>query len=505
MKLLSANQFQQWDAYTISHEPISAIELMERASSICVEFIIKYLNKEKNIKIFCGKGNNGGDGLAIARLLVGRGLKVAVYILESGKIGSNNFQTNLHRLQRFTKEIYFIQSEEMFPVLHQNDMIIDALYGTGLNAALNELPKLLVDRINSFGAEIISIDLPSGLFLDRSSKNNTIIKAKTTLTFQSLKLCFLAAENEAYFGNVQVLNIELQKDFLKHIETTYTLLEKEKITTLLRTRSAFSHKGKFGHACLIAGGPGKMGAAIISAKACMRSGVGMLTLAVPENEERSVYIGIPEAMVINRDAVGVDWTKYAAIGIGPGLGTDTSIKELILTVLKTFKNPIVLDADALNLIAVNQDLLKYIGPGSILTPHPKEFDRLFGSSENEFERWQKAIDMSKKYQLVILVKGHYTLIADKGYAIFNSSGNAGLAKAGSGDTLTGVITALLSQGYTSGVAAILGVYLHGLAADLALEHQSVESLLATDVIDSIGKAFKKLHNPINQPTHGSEK
>lgn len=493
MKLLSAKQFQQWDAYTISHEPISSIELMERASMICVEFIMKHLSQEKNIKIFCGKGNNGGDGLAIARLLVGRGLKPSVYILETGKIGSNDFQTNLHRLHAFTKEIHFIQSEEAFPLLRQNDILIDAIFGTGLNAALKNLPELLVKHMNLSGAEIISIDIPSGLFLDQSSKANTVIKAKTTLTFQSLKLCFLAAENEAYFGKVHVLNIQLEKEFLNEVKADYTLTAKEKIATLLKSRSAFSHKGKFGHAVLIAGSSGKMGAAIISAKACMRSGVGMLTVAIPENTEQCVHCAIPEAMIIHRNEKGIDWTKYTAIGIGPGLGVDASAKETILMVLQTFKKPMILDADALNLISANEDFLNYLQPGSILTPHPKEFDRLFGASENEFERWHKAVEASKKYKLVILVKGHYTLIADNGTASFNPSGNSGLAKAGSGDTLTGIITALLSQGYAPAVAAILGAYLHGLAADLAMEHQSVESLLASDVIEHIGKAFKKLH------------
>lgn len=494
MKLLSAKQFQEWDAYTISHEPISSIELMERAALLCTETIARYFSIDQVIKVFCAKGNNGGDGLAIARLLIGRGYEVSVYVLEQGKIGSNDFQANLHRLHSFTTEIHFIQSAEAFPIVQETDLLIDALYGTGLKSALIELPKALVKFMNLSGAQIISIDIPSGMYVDRSSNGNTIIKANTTFSFQALKLCFLAAENAPHFGNVVLLNIQLQPAFLKTVASDYDLLEKEKVRLLVKTRNDFSHKGKFGHALLIAGSIGKMGAAILSARAAMRSGIGMLSISIPTNTDAEIHTAIPEAMVLNRENSVVDFDKFSTIGIGPGLGTDLDSETVLENVIEHFKKPILIDADAITILSKHPDWLSRISSDSILTPHPKEFDRLFGESANEFERWQKAVQLSEQYQLIILVKGHHTLIAAKGKAWFNSTGNVGLAKAGSGDTLSGIITSLLAQGYASTVASILGVYLHGLAADLALGFQSTESLLASDTIECIGMAFNDLAN-----------
>jgi NAD(P)H-hydrate epimerase len=284
----------------------------------------------------------------------------------------------------------------------------------------------------------------------------------------------------------------LQKDFLKEVKPDYALLEKTEVKLLLKKRNEFAHKGKFGHALLIAGNMGKMGAAILSAKAAMRTGLGLLTVSIPGYAEGQMNNALPETMVLFRQKELINLETFSAIGIGPGLGTDEASEQLLLSVIDNFKKPILLDADAINILSNNPEWISKIPIDSILSPHPKEFDRLFGASENEFDRWQKAVLLSEKHQLVILVKGHHTLIAAKGKAWFNCTGNVGLAKAGSGDTLSGMITAFLAQGYASAVAAILAVYLHGSAADLALTHQSTESLLASDTIESIGAAFKEL-------------
>lgn len=492
MKLLSAKQFQDWDAYTIHHESISSVELMEKAALLCVEQIAQLFSIEQSIKIFCGKGNNGGDGLAIARLLIGRGYLVGVYILEQGKMGSPDFQTNLHRLHAFTNEIHYIQSTDTFPNIEEKDLLIDALFGTGLNQPLNSVPQSLVAFLNISGAQIISIDLPSGLYADKSSFGNTIIKAKTTLSFQSQKLCFLAAENAAFFGDVKILNLQLCPEYLQTIETDFSLLEKSKVKLLVKPRNEFSHKGKFGHALLIAGTKGKMGAAILASRAAMRSGLGMLTISNPPDTDAELHTSIPEAMLWNRMNTNIDLSKFASIGIGPGLGTDDFAESVLSDVIHHFQKPVLFDADAITILSKHPDWLSHLSTGSILTPHPKEFDRLFGPSASEFERWEKAIQFSEKFPVVLVVKGHHTLIASKGKGWFNNTGNAGLAKAGSGDCLAGMITALLAQEYASAVAAILGVYLHGLAADISMEMQSTESLLASDTIECIGKAFKEL-------------
>lgn len=493
MKLLSAQQIHQWDAFTILHEPIESIGLMERAAQRCVDWISENNFFDHKIKIFCGKGNNGGDGLAIARLLINKNYNVAVYILEFGARGTEDFQINLHLLHQTTTEIHFIQSTEFIPVIEKTDVVIDALYGSGLNRPLQLLSKEIVEHINQSTTNIISIDVPSGMSIDKTSKGNTIIRAKHTLTFQSLKLCFLTAENEDYFGEVHVLDIGLNQQFIESTETVFEIISQQQIASQIKPRKDFSHKGNYGHALLVAGNEGKMGAALLAAKACLRTGSGLVTINISEQFQSVVNSFLPEAMTMNRgDENSIN--NFSSIGIGPGIGIDNYGQQIVLKVLDSYKKPMVIDADTLNIISGNKNILKLVPHGSILTPHPKEFERLFGVCENEFERLDKAIELSNQNPFIIILKGHYTLIAVNGRGYFNTTGNAGLAKGGSGDVLTGMITSLLAQNYEPLQAAMIGVYLHGLAADLALENQSTESLLATDVIDAIGKAFNFLRD-----------
>ena len=491
MLLLSAQQIQEWDAFTMQHEPIASIDLMERAAERCVDWISVNDFSGKKIKIFCGKGNNGGDGLAIARLLLQKNYHVSVYILEFGARGTDDFQINLHLLHQLTSEIHFIQSAEFIPFISKDDIVIDALYGSGLNRPLQLLSKEIVDLINLSGAAVISIDVPSGMSIDKNSKGNPIILATHTLTFQSLKLCFLVAENADHFGKVQVLDIGLHPDFLQSGKAVFEIVSQQQMASIIMPRKDFGHKGNYGHALLIAGNKGKMGAALLAAKACLRTGVGLTTVNIPEGDQSTVNTFLPEAMTTDR-ADEIEFHQYSAIGIGPGLGTEKEQKILLPQVLEEYAKPLVIDADALNIISENKNLLQLIPKHSILTPHPKEFERLFGVCENDFERLQNAIEITVQYSFIIILKGHYTLIAADGKGYFNNTGNSGLAKGGTGDVLTGMVTSLLAQHYEPLQAALIGVYLHGLAADLALENQSTESLLATDVIEAIGKAFNYL-------------
>jgi hydroxyethylthiazole kinase-like uncharacterized protein yjeF len=494
MKLLSPQQIHEWDAYTILNEPVASIELMERAAQKCTDFLLEQHLTIQPVKIFCGKGNNGGDGLAIARQLLEAGISPSIYILEFGAKGTDDFQTNLHRLHQLTSDIFFIQSEEFFPALDKNDLLIDALFGSGLNRPLQQLSKQIVDHINRSGAPVISIDVPSGMFIDKSSKGNAVITATYTLTFQSLKLCFLVAENAANFGNIIVLDIGLHPGFLKDVETNFHLVTKQQVSEYLQRRKAFSHKGNFGHALLVAGSKGKTGASLLAVKACLCSGAGLVTLNLPEIFLNALHSSIPEAMSQIREE-GLCFKNINAVGIGPGLGTDENASQLVSETLDQFSHPIVLDADALNIIAHNNDWLSKIPAGSIITPHPKEFERLFGPSENDFSRMQLALQLSLQYPFTIVLKGHYTFIANEGKGWFNTTGNAGMAKGGSGDVLTGILTALLAQNYSSLSAAILGVFLHGLAADIAAQSVALESMLASDIIDHISDAFLFLQQP----------
>ncbi len=492
MKLLSSQQIHLWDAYTIEHEPISSIDLMERAAGKCTDFILEKNLADHPVKIFCGKGNNGGDGLVIARQLIETGFQPMIYILEFGAKGTEDFQANLHKLHQLTTNIFFIQSKEFFPFIEKNDVVVDALYGSGLNRPLQFLSADLVEHINDSGATTVAIDVPSGMYVDKSCKGDIVIKAAYSLTFQTTKLCFLLAENADLFGEVEVLDIGLISKFSQQVYTTFHLTEKAQIAGYIKPRKSFANKGNYGHSLLIAGNTGKMGAGVLAAKACLRSGAGLVTVNIPESSLNIVQTALPEAMCDVRNAA-VEWDKFSAGGIGPGLGTKDDAKNILKEMLQHFTRPVVFDADALNIISEERELLGKIKPGSIITPHPKEFERLFGKFENEMDRLNKAIELSKQYNFIIVLKGHNTLVASQGQGWFNSTGNAGMAKGGSGDILTGIITAFLSQGYEPLKTAIAGVYIHGLAADLALQQQSQESLLASDIIEHLGKAFYDIH------------
>ena len=491
MKLLLPQQIHEWDAYTIAHEPIASINLMERAAKRCTDFIIEQNFHQQQILIFCGKGNNGGDGLAIARQLAGAGLSCIVYILEFDSKGTNDFQTNLQRLQQTNVPVHYIKSAEFLPEINSKEhIVVDALFGSGLNRPLQDLSAALVDHINKATALTIAIDVPSGMFIDRTSKNNPVIKANYTLTFQSLKLCFIVAENAAHFGEVQVLDIGLLESFIDTVNA-YTLIDKTLVASFLKPRTLFAHKGTYGHAMIAAGNKGKIGAAILAAKACLKTGAGLVSVNTPEEYFTAIHAALPEAMCVSGNEV-IDYSIYKTIGIGPGIGTTNESVALVESAMHNFAKPMVIDADALNIISTHESWLSKIPAGSIITPHPKEFERLFGKSENDFDRIQKAIEVSIQYSLIVILKGHYTLIAYKGGGWFNTTGNPGMAKGGSGDVLTGMLAALLAQGYHPLHTALTGVYLHGLAADIAVQTLAQESMLATDIIDHISDALLSL-------------
>jgi ADP-dependent NAD(P)H-hydrate dehydratase / NAD(P)H-hydrate epimerase len=500
VQILSAQQIRDWDQYTIKNEPIGSADLMERAAGKCVEWIVQKDWQQKQFHIFCGKGNNGGDGLVIARQLWQQGYSIQVHILESGKIGSEDFQTNLQRLHDlgFT-DLSYIQSRDYFPTISSQDIIIDALFGSGLNNPLNGIASELVSYINQSGAIIVAIDLPSGLFIDASSQKNTVVEADHTLTFQCMKLSLLMRENAQYIGEVILLDIGLHPAYLDSISTAFEFIDAELIKSIYRPRNAFAHKGTYGHALLIGGSYGKIGAIQLAVKACLRSGAGLTTAFIPQCGYQIMQTALPEAMVIADkedqylSALPDDIEKYNAIGIGPGMGTKSETIQLLSFILRRFSKPVVIDADGLNCLAQEQDLLLHLPACSILTPHPKEFERLFGTTSNDFERIELARIKAKELNTIIVLKSHHTLIAlPGGMCYFNSTGNAGMAKGGSGDVLTGIITALLAQGYPPEQAAILGVYLHGLAGDLAAEVLSTESMLASDIIMFLSKAFKQI-------------
>jgi hydroxyethylthiazole kinase-like uncharacterized protein yjeF len=500
MKILSAEEIRLWDQYTIREEPVRSIDLMERAAVQCVDWLLSEYSDAGSFGIFCGKGNNGGDGLAIARILMEKNYPVTVHILEFGHKGTEDFQANLARLNKLPgHDIHFIQGEEHFHSFPGNQVIVDALFGSGLNRELEGVTARLVQHINQSARPIVSIDIPSGLFADRSSKGALTVKARHTLSFQCYKPAFLFAENEEAIGEIHLLDIGLHAGFYYALNGRFELIDDMIIHTIHKPRKRFSHKGNFGHALLVAGSHGKTGAAVLAAKACLRTGAGLLTCHIPAASYTIMQTAVPEAMVITdpneafNTRTDEDLTKYDTIGIGPGIGLATETKMLLREIFDTYRLPVVLDADALNLLSSQKDLYKLIPAGSILTPHPKEFERLFGETPNDFDRVLLCLKKAKELNCIIVLKGHHTFIATTdGRGFFNSTGNPGMATAGSGDVLTGILTGLLAQGYSSVEAAILGVYLHGRTGDIAAGELSMEAMVAGDLVNHLGAAFRSL-------------
>lgn len=503
MQIYTASQIRAWDEYTILHEPIASIDLMERASMACYQWLHTFRGANNSFVIFCGKGNNGGDGLAIARLLAESEHAVTVYIMEFGHKGTDDFQANLARLHETNATIKFISTEESIPAITVGDIVIDALLGSGLNRPIEGLTAAVVKAINASGNEVIAIDIPSGLFTDSSSKDNTIVQASHTLSFQCYKQAFLMADNAAFMGQLHILDIGLHPAYVEQTPSNWQWMDKTMIQSFLPPRAQFSHKGTYGHAAIMAGSQGMMGAAVLAVKACLRSGVGKLTAHIPAAGYTIMQVAAPEAMAYTAGKeyieMAVDLDKYQAVGAGPGWGKHPSHADLLENIFKQVKRALVVDADALNILAENPALLSRMPLNTIITPHPKEFERLFGKSGDDFERIELALAKAAELKIIIVLKGRYTLVAlPSGIGYFNPTGNPGMATGGSGDVLTGIITGLAAQPLTPEQAAIAGVYLHGLAGDLAAAYLSQEALIASDLIDYLGDAFQEIRVP-NQP------
>lgn len=501
IKIFATDKIKELDQYTIQNEPISSIDLVERAATVFMHEFCRRYSKQIRIVIFAGQGNNGADALAIARLLIDEGYRVETYLFNPTEHLSYDCELNKQRLLGMDK-IEFTEVKDNFvpPTLGDRDVVIDGLFGSGLNRPLSGGFPALVNYINQSGATVVAIDIPSGLFGEdnRNNESESIIQADLTLTFSFPKLAFFLPENEPYVGEWKVLDISLDPYIVENTPTSYSLVEEEDMAAVFQPRSRFSHKGTFGHALLIAGSQGKMGAALLSARACLRSGAGLLTVHIPQRGEQIMQTAFPEAMLSfdphpDYFTAVPDTSAYSAIGIGSGLGQHLESAVALERILQPTGKPVVLDADALNLIASNKDLLTRIPPHSILTPHPKEFDRIAGESNNSYERLIKAQTFAIEHKLIVVLKGAYTAICTPlGNVYFNDSGNPGMATAGSGDVLTGIILGLLAQGMEPETAAVSGVFLHGTAGDLAAIYRSEESMVAGDIIEMLGKAFKQI-------------
>jgi len=501
MKILPIEKILEADAYTIKHEPIADIDLMERAATELYEWIVANAQPGKRFRIFCGLGNNGGDGFALARKLHKAGHHVEIFIVKYGELMSPNCRINYERAKKIKSlSIIEITDTDNIPQPVAQDIVIDAIFGSGLTRPVKGFIRNVVEAINTSKAVVVAVDTPTGFFCDKTNidNNGAVINADYTLTFQFPKYGFLFPENEQYAGQWEVLPIGLHPQYIQEADVRNHYITTDMCRPFYKRRTKFAHKGTFGHGLLIAGGYGKMGAAVLAAKAGLKAGAGLITAHVPESGHAILQTAVPTAMVsIDEDPKFFtrhpDLGNYNAVATGPGLGTNEKTQTSLKLLIQNSGVPIIFDADALNILAENKTWIPFIPKNSIFTPHPKEFERLIGSSQNNFERNEMQREFSTKHHVYLVLKGAHTCISTPdGACYFNSTGNPGMASGGVGDVLTGILLGLMAQGYSSFETCLLGVYLHGLAGDIASEKWGYESLTANNITHFLGKAFMGL-------------
>ena len=499
MKFFNTPLIKAIDAYTIEHEPVASIDLMERAARALTAAILERY-AERAFAVFAGPGNNGGDGLAVARMLHGAGCTVAVWLINpKGKL-SPDCAVNLERLRADGVTVTEVAGGFVMPAISAGDIIIDALFGSGLDRPV--VSGVFADVIRGIDAcsnDVVAIDMPSGLLGGENEPAlQLIVLATLTLTLQFPKLSQLLAENEMFVGELRILDIQLSQRAIEETPSPFFYTCKEDVLPLMRPRAKHAHKGMFGRALLVAGSKGMAGASVLAARAALRSGVGLLTVHVPSCNNVIVQGAVPEAMT-SIDNSGccfsdsIDTVRYTAVGVGPGLGQSAESEAALLALIDNCKAPMVLDADALNILARNPKYMQCLPQGSIITPHVGEFARLFGATDSSYVRLQAAQAYAMTFGVTIVLKGAHTVIVTQmGTMHFNSTGNPGMATGGCGDVLTGCILALLAQGYAAPDAARLAVYAHGLAGDLAACERGQMALVAGDIVDYLPRAWRSL-------------
>ena len=538
MKILSSDQIRIVDAETIKREGISSLELMKRAATAFCDWLTKkYTNKQSLIAIFSGVGNNGGDGLVIARILHKLGYNVEVFIVEYKDCYSDDCAHNLRRIKAEKIHYKKILDKIDIPSLEKYDIVIDGIFGIGLSREVSGITKDVIEVINEFSSintrysekdyfgahtscseahmgyskahagysnarkSVISIDVPSGLFLDR--KTDFAVEANETVSFHIPKLALYLPDNYLFTGNVTIFDIGLNEQAISEVVSNLFYTEKNDIKASLKPLLKFAHKGTEGHALIIGGSIGKIGSVSLASKAALKMGCGLITAYVPMCGVSVVQSQFAEAMVIedkgNEHISEINFDIVPdAIGIGVGMGQHEDTIAAFYQFILNYKVPMVIDADGLNILSQHPEWLSIIPPKTILTPHPKELMRLIGNWSDDFEKIKKTVELAKKFDLIIIIKGAYSLIIDEKYIYVNSSGTPALATAGSGDVLTGMITSLLAQGYDSIDAARVGTYIHGMTADITSQHIHPRSFIASDIIDNIGRCYISLDSLFNK-------
>lgn len=498
MKLFSAEQIYAADKFTIAKQKITSDELMERAAVQIFNWMhLRMQGAPVKIHLFCGIGNNGGDGIALARHLQEHGYNIAVHVVNYSEKRSKDFLINLDRLKDRKIWPNFIAADSEFPEIGVDDIIVDAIFGIGLNRPPDAWVVKLITYLHASKAFILSVDIPSGLYSDRApEQKDAVVKANFVLSFQTPKLVFFLPETGIYIDQWEVLDIGLDREFLTKEKTAFELIGKNEVLPMYIPRSKFSHKGTHGHSLLIGGSYGKIGAVKLASIAALKIGSGLVTSYVPTCGYSVLQTSLPEAMVLtggDTSITKIDFDITAnAIGIGMGMGTEQETKKAFSDFLKTNKVPLVIDADGLNMLASKKALCELLPKQTVLTPHPKELERLVGTWKDDFDKLEKTKAFSKKYDCIVIIKGAHTITVYHDEGFVNTTGNPGMATAGCGDVLSGIVTGLIAQGYESLQAAIFGVYLHGKSADLLIESTGYQSLIASDVVNGLGTAYLDL-------------
>lgn len=492
--LLTSAQMRSADQFTIANKPIASIDLMEKAARAFVQsFLRDEFDTNKSVAIFCGKGNNGGDGLAIAHLLIANGYEnIKVYMVNFGKKQSDDFAINLQRIEESRCKKTIINLPSDLKNL-KADLIIDAILGSGLNKPLAGAYTELVQAINKLKKRVYAVDVPTGFFSEgKLPKDYNGIKAYKTISFQRPKINFFFPESAAATEKFEVVEIDLDEQFIQKQDADFQLIEELDIQKILRPRKLFSHKGTYGHALIIAGNANTMGAALLSSLACLHTGAGLTTACIPQSGLTALNTTLPEVMALPRD----EYTrienpkKYQSIAIGPGFGTGPENEKLLESLILA-NQALVIDADALNILADRSDLVDKLAANTVLTPHMKEFDRLFGEHDSWWDRVQTAQLKAKRLKIVIVLKNQYTFIClPTGKVLINPTGNPAMAQGGMGDILTGVITGFIAQKYGAADAAVLACYIHGKTGDDLANEQFV--VKASQVARNLSKEIKIL-------------
>lgn len=511
MKLFSAKQIYQADQVTIKKQGITSDELMERAAVQLFNWMhLRMQGAPVKIHLFCGIGNNGGDGIALARHLLEHGYTIAVYVVNYSEKRSKDFLINLDRLKERKYWPTFLNADDELPEIGKEDIIVDGIFGIGLNRTPDAWVAKLIQYLNASNAFILSIDIPSGLFTDQVPMDEeTVIKSNFVLSFQTPKLIFFLPETGPFMAQWEVLDIGLDSDYLISTETQFELIGKNEILLMYKPRGKFVHKGTYGHTLIVGGSYGKIGAVCLASRAALMAGSGVVTSFVPKVGYSILQSILPEIMVItdkeNDFLTDIDFKIMpTVIGIGVGMGTSDKTVNAFSTFLDQNKHPLVIDADAINILSAHQELLRKLPEQTILTPHPKELERLIGKWKGDFDKIKKVKAFSKKYNCVIVIKGAHTMVIYDGKGYVNTTGNPGMATAGTGDTLTGIIAGLVAQGYRPLDAAIFGVYIHGKAGDIAVEKTGYQALTASHIIDNLGEAFLDLFKVQDEPNVAHE-